>query len=115
MKVFRLTSVSCGLFRARGSGGHARRVTSCGFHEELKCVDMANWLAQKSGSNYMITDAGNPTDVKTFSSREEFDTYIVENSPFTSRIFATLHKQLDAGEVVPLNWADTDSVFLPHC
>jgi hypothetical protein len=76
---------------------------------------MANWLAQKSGSNYMITDAGNPTDVKTFSSREEFDTYIVENSPFTSRIFATLHKQLDAGEVVPLNWADTDSVFLPHC
>ena len=76
---------------------------------------MANWLAQKSGSNYMITDAGNPTDVKTFSHREEFDTYIVENSPFTSRIFATLHKQLDAGQVVPLNWADTDSVFLPHC
>ena len=75
---------------------------------------MPNWLARKDGNNYTITDAGNPTDVKTFSSREEFENYIIENSPFTSRTFATLHKQLDAGEVMPLNWADSDSVFL-HC
>jgi len=76
---------------------------------------MPSLLVQQIGPDlYSVTDGTNagpiaqPAELKTFN-WEDLCTHILQNTPFPSRIFPTLKSQLEAGQLVPLNFPDDAS------